>query len=325
MFPKDDCCSDSKSSPERETQQRSIARRTWKQKRDDFKGAGSNLEDLLIVALKHASTLEPWEYSLTFYRLYRLASHGKQGWLLKNSNFILLLARLDVCCLGKWSSKDMALVCHALARINVRPSRFFDAVADCFPGLLDRCIPQDISNVVYAFCQLHIQHGELFQAVGSHIEAGTSPTLSNFSPQAVSNTIYSFARLQIRHDGMLTAIARHMPSRLQEFNHQNISNSLYAFAILGFRDEQMLRAVAESLTNERGILDFTPHAICNSVYAFTNLRFVHAGFMGVVANRIRNPNYLRRFTPRDIIALGTSSVVSSWPHRIQNMTRCIRR
>ncbi|CAK0892469.1 unnamed protein product [Prorocentrum cordatum] len=239
-----------------------------------------------------------------------------------------LLAGLAREPLEAWRTKDIALACHALARLDgaepgaaateahplggARASdleAFLSAVAACLPGRLGGCKPQDVSNVLWATGRLRFRHDGLLQAVSEHL-SGAPGALRQFSPQAVSNALLGFGQLRFRHEGVLCALAEHALPRLPEFSEQQVCNLLHALARLEFRHDALLGAVAGSLDARHGRASFgvlTPRRACNLAWVYLRLRAPQRGeVLRAVAAHVRRPGRVATFRARDLAALASA-------------------
>mmetsp|Transcript_17513 Transcript_17513/g.30651 ORF Transcript_17513/g.30651 Transcript_17513/m.30651 type:complete len:293 (-) Transcript_17513:32-910(-) len=270
---------------------------------------------LLEVVSSNLCSFRPDDFSTVFHRLQQLSGRGGARKLCRDPRFSELCEALRDIKAEEWSTKDLALVCHALARLRVKEEAFFSHAARAMPSRLAECKPQDISNTMYAFALLSMRNDQLFYSVASHLAADDS-RLGSFSPQAMSNTVYAFGQLGVRHRPMLEAFAAHLPARLSELNHQNISNVVHGLAILNFRSPAFMAAVSDHLCKNPSVLRaFSPQAMANTVFAFVVLRASPRPLFRAIGVQVRDQTVLRSFAMRDIAALTSSCVVMSIPPR----------
>lgn len=162
------------------------------------------------------------------------------------------------------SQRDVAMVCHALARLEYRNLDCFASLSSVIQsGLHSWTMPRDLASVAYAFGKLSIPDTSLMVAVADR----SIPFLKRFRNQDLAWLVYGLTELRIRHRKAMEAIADEVlyrctlarknndASQLKPEALQSSCLLLRGFAVLGLHDVRIIVAVTDTI--KEGLALFT--------------------------------------------------------------------
>ncbi|KAL3784108.1 hypothetical protein HJC23_012740 [Cyclotella cryptica] len=210
--------------------------------------------------------------------------------------------------IDKYNGQDVSNMVWAFATLSIQHSELFKAVGDTVVHTnLKRFQPQDFSNIVWSFATLHEDHPLMFQSVGDEIAA---LDLRGFKPQELSNTVWSFATVNADHPAMFQKVGDTIVGNyvdLKKFTPQNISNIVWAFATAHEQHLHLFKKVGVTIAEHDDLKAFSPQALSNIVSAFSSAGVVHLKMFDKIGNTIAEYEDLKSFKPQEI-----SSVVRAF-------------
>ncbi|KAL7487866.1 hypothetical protein ACHAW6_013432 [Cyclotella cf. meneghiniana] len=203
--------------------------------------------------------------------------------------------------IDKFNGQDLSNMVWAFATLSIQHPDLFKAVGDAVVVTnLKRFQPQDFSNIVWSFATLHEEHPVMFQSVGDMIAASN---LRGFKPQELSNILWAFATLSANHSEMFQKVGDTIVDNydsLKAFTPQNLSNIVWAFATAHEQHLHLLKKIGISIAENDDLQSFAPQALSNIASAFASSGVVHLKMFDSIGNIIANCDELKSFKPQEL-------------------------
>jgi hypothetical protein len=130
---------------------------------------------------------------------------------------------------------------------------------------LDRFIPQELSNTLWAYATAGISNPQLFNKIANHIVE--SDSLHKFDPQELKDIMWAYATAQVSHPKLFQKVAKAAMQREAEFNNsQHVANLLWAYTTMGITDKQLFSSFA--LTAAKLIDSYNNQDLANIAWAY---------------------------------------------------------
>jgi hypothetical protein len=169
----------------------------------------------------------------------------------------------------EFNAQGISNIVWAFATLNVEHPILFKTVGDHLSGLRDfePFRPQALSNIAWAFATSGIVHHALFEKNGSHIHH--SGSLESFTPQVLLNIVWAFAAAGVQHPALFKKVGDHIASdNLKWYTPQDFSNAVWAYATAGVQHPALFDKVGDHINQLDNLKSFTQQAFANIVWAF---------------------------------------------------------
>ncbi|KAL7511545.1 hypothetical protein ACHAXN_008912 [Cyclotella atomus] len=175
-----------------------------------------------------------------------------------------------------FNGQDISNMVWAFATLNVEHPALFQSVGDHIEGLdnLRSFNSQNLANIAWAYASLGIVHHALFEKVGNHIHR--SGCLESFKPQELTNIGWAYATGGLQHFGLLKRVGNHIASvNFKWYKPQDFSNVVWAYAAAEVQHPALFERVGDHITQLDNLKAFTPQALANTVWAYATLGVQH--------------------------------------------------
>jgi hypothetical protein len=169
--------------------------------------------------------------------------------------------------LSGFMPQNLSNIIWAFATAGESHPQLFSKLGDHIIAMkdLEQFKPQHMSNIIWAFATTSQMHPKLFIKFGDHIVA--MKDLGQFLTQHLSNIVWSYATTGESHPLLFQKLAHVAIARCNEFNSQGIANLLWAYATIGIIDKHVFTSFAPAVKSVMG------H--CNS-QALSNIAWAYA-------------------------------------------------
>lgn len=144
--------------------------------------------------------------------------------------------------------RGAALFLWSLAKLRHDEDMFFASAAHrCILPKVKLLQPQDVSNILWSFATVRIEHQTLFEALTSR----TLETKQNFSGQALANVAWACAKMQVCDPELLRVAADEAVRRsLKDWTPQSTTLLCWALFRCNVTHEMFTRAAVERLSQQ---------------------------------------------------------------------------
>ncbi|GMH99254.1 hypothetical protein TrLO_g3359, partial [Triparma laevis f. longispina] len=186
---------------------------------------------LLDYAEDKSSSFNDVNWATTFSKLGRFGRNANVvRQIVRDARFSPLLSDLEEN-IGKFDSRALANIVHALGGMGVRSDKIVRFVEDNAERILAKAEPQAMANIAYAFAKLEFKASRYFKALNRE---NIVDELVNGTPQEIANTIWAMATLGEEAGTLAREINTVETSRkIVKERPQAIVNTIWAMATLG--------------------------------------------------------------------------------------------
>ncbi|KAL3785766.1 hypothetical protein ACHAWO_009725 [Cyclotella atomus] len=205
--------------------------------------------------------------------------------------------------LPDYGARHISNLAYAYALIGYNPQldnqTLLGKIGDASIGFIEDFNGQDVSNMVWAFATLNVEHPALFQIVGDHIDE--LDDLESFTPQALANITWAYGTAGMKHPPLFEKVCTHINrlNDLRSFTSQNLANIVWAYATAGVQHAELFETVGDHINQLDNLKSFTPQALSNTVWAYATAGVKHRDLFEKVGTHINQLYNLNSFNPQD--------------------------
>lgn len=168
----------------------------------------------------------------------------------------------------------LSIVAWSCAMLQIRHRLLFSAIAEIAGPRLQELKPYELSNMLWAFAKLSLNHNDLFRSVAARL---ASRAEGDFKVQCLSTMAWAFATVKRRNLAVFNSLAEELVKNAHEMKPQEISNTLWAFAKTSCAHAALFEALGDvaASTCDAGL--FKPQEISNTAWAFATAGIHHPG------------------------------------------------
>jgi hypothetical protein len=168
--------------------------------------------------------------------------------------------------LNRFMPQNLSNIIWAFATAGKAHPRLFSKIGDHIVAMKDLStfLPQHFSNILWSCATAGESHPKLFSKFGDHIIA--MKDLSGFKPQALSNLLWAYATAGESHPLLFQKLVNVANLRCNECNPQDIANLFWAYATVGIINQHLFISFAPAVKSV--LIQCNSQNIANIAWAY---------------------------------------------------------